>query len=170
MFLILNIFPDYRCGDFVSYASNKVAVIPEFSCPKLFPELGIFLKHLFGRYAFHHLYQLRRGILGRCFQKHVNMVFYHFHCIYLKTIFLAYPFKYLLQEARHLPTQYVLSIFRHPYQVVFQIVDRVLGPSYTHALFITVTTLLWQTANSCLALRRATFIPPAELTGIQWSY
>jgi hypothetical protein len=144
MCLILNIFPDYSGGDFISYTSHKVTVIPNLSCPKLLPELGKLLKYLFCRYAFQHLHQLYRRVFGGRFQKQVHMVFYYFHLIYLKPILLAYPFEHFLQVHRDLPTQYVFSVFRHPNQMVFQIVDRVLGPSYSHVLFITVTTLLWQ--------------------------
>jgi hypothetical protein len=38
----------------------------------------------------------------------------------------------------------VFSVFRHPYQVILQIVNRVLGSSYSHATFITVTVSLVQ--------------------------
>jgi hypothetical protein len=145
MFLIFNIFPYYGGGNFISYASDKVTIIPQFPSPKLFSERRKLLKYLPCRYTLHYLYQSCRRIFRWGLNKYVNMVFYHFHRIYLKTILFTYLFKHFLQKARDLPSQHFFSIFRYPYQVILQIVNRMLGPFYTHATFITVTVSLVQT-------------------------
>ena len=136
MRLVLNIFSNYVSGDFISNTPDKIAIIPQLTCPKLFPNLGKFFKQLPARYAFHYLYYFCWSIPRRCFQKYVQMVFYYFHCIYRKSIFLSDMNKYFFQVARNITGQYLLSIFWYPYQVIFQIINGMLGSSYSHAIFI----------------------------------
>ena len=43
MRLILNIFSYYVSGDFISNTLDKITIVPQLTCPKLFPNLGKFL-------------------------------------------------------------------------------------------------------------------------------
>ena len=43
MRLEFNIFPDYVSSNIISNTSDKIAIIPQLSQPKLFPDFGYFL-------------------------------------------------------------------------------------------------------------------------------
>ena len=50
MILVLNITTNDVCCDLISYTPDKVAIVPQFSCPKLLPEFGKLLKHFLRNY------------------------------------------------------------------------------------------------------------------------
>jgi hypothetical protein len=95
------------------------------------------------------------------------MIFYYFHGIYLKPIFLSNMIKYFFQVPRNIPGQYMLSILRYPLQVILQIVNGMLGSSYSHAIFIPSGELFGKhfTIQSL-----DHFHPASKLTGIQWNF
>jgi hypothetical protein len=95
------------------------------------------------------------------------MVFYDFHGIYLKPIFLSDMIKYFFQIPRNIPGQYLLSILTYPYQVIFQIVNAMLGSSYSHAIFIPSGELF---AKHFTIQTLDHFHPASKLTGIQWNF
>ena len=167
MRLVFNIFSNYVGGDFISNTSDKIAIVPQLICPELFLNLGKFFKQLPTRYAFHYLYYFCWSIPRRCFQKYVHMVFCYFHGIYLKPIFLSNMIKYFFQVPRNIPGQYMLSILRYPLQVILQIVNGMLGSSYSHAIFIPSGELFGKhfTIQSL-----DHFHPASKLTGIQWNF
>jgi hypothetical protein len=39
MSLIFNVFPNYICGYFITSAVDKIAIVPQFPCPKLLPQV-----------------------------------------------------------------------------------------------------------------------------------
>ena len=168
MSLILDVFTDYIRSDFITYAANKVTIVPQFPSPKLLPDLRIFLEYLSGRNAFHYLHNSCRRIPRRYLNKYVNMVFHHFHGIYHQLIFLRYPLKYPFQILPHLSTQYILPVFRYPNHVILKIIYGMLYPSYPHAAVILNIDSLRQ-----IPLPRLTashFHPASKLTGIQWKF
>ena len=167
MSLVLNIFTDYVCGNFVSNTADKIPIVPQFSHPKLLPQLGKFLEHLTPRYAFHYLHHFGRRIPRWCFQKYVHMILHHLHRINPEPIFVTYPLENLFQILRYFPTKYMLPILGYPYQMILQFIYGVFGPSYTHASVITVGALFWQTLLPRLTASH--FHPASKLTGIQWS-
>ncbi len=167
MRLVFNMFSNYVSGDFISNTSDKIAIVPQLTCPKLFPNLGKFFKQLPTRYAFHYLYYFCWSIPRRCFQKYVHMIFYYFHRIYRKPIFLSYMIKHFFQVPRNFRCQYVLSILRYPYQVILQIVNGMFGSSYSHAIFIPSGELFGKLFN---ILSLTHFHPASKLTGIQWNF
>ena len=167
MRLVFNIFPDYVSSNIISNTSDKIAVIPQFSRPKLFPDFGVFLKYLSCRYAFHYLHNVRGGIPRWRFQEYVYMVFYYFHCIYRKAIFLCYMVEHFFQIARNVTIQYVLSILRYPYQVILQIEYGMFGSSYSHAIFIPSSELF---GKRFLNQSLAHFHPASKLMGNQWNF
>ena len=122
MRLVFNISSNYIGGDFVTYTTNEVTVIPQFPRPQLLSQFREFLEYLSRRYTFHYLNYLRRRILRGYFNKYVNMIFHYFHSIYIKVIMLSYLIEYLFQVTRYPFIQYVLPIFRYPYNMIFQIV------------------------------------------------
>ena len=168
MSLVLNIFPYYVSGDFITYTPNKISIAPKFPRPKFLPQIRKLPKYLTRRHTFHYLYHLCRGIPRWCLNKYMHMVFYHLHRIYPELISLSNPLKNLFQVLRNFPTQYVLPVLRYPYQVVLQVIYGMFCPSYTHAVFITVMALLWQTPLPRLTASH--FHPASKLTGIQWSF
>jgi hypothetical protein len=42
MRLVFNIFPDYVSSNIISNTSDKIAIVPQFSRPKLFPDFRVF--------------------------------------------------------------------------------------------------------------------------------
>ena len=167
MRLVLNIFPNYVSGNFISNTPDKIAIIPQLSRPKLFFYLGKFLKYLSSRYAFYYLYHFCWRIPRWRFYKYLHMVLYYFHCIYRKPIFFSYLFEHFFQVARNIPIQYVLSILWYPYQVILQIVHGMFGSSYSHAIFIPSGELFGQRfLYRCFDH----FHPASKLAGIQWNF
>ena len=153
MSLILNIPADYIGSDFIANTPDEIAIMPKLSSPKLFLELRKFPKYLPRQYAFHYLHDLSRRVFRRSFGKYVHMVFHYFHDIYMKALFLCYMLEDFFQISRYLSVKNLPPILGYPNQMVFQIVDRVLRPSYSHATFY----------NSCgLALARPCLSPHGE--------
>ena len=165
MSLKLNIFTDCIGGHFITNTTNEVAVIPKFSRPELFSQLRKFLQRFSGRDTFHYLYYLCRRVFGWRFDKDMNVVFHYLHCIYGQLILFSNMTKDLLYVSRNLFIQYMLPVLRYPYQMVLQIIDGMVRPSNTHALFITAKPSPWQV--SWLRLTANCFHPASKLTGIQ---
>lgn len=166
MGLIFNIFPYYISGNFVTYTPDKISIAPKLPRPQLFPQFRKLLKYLACRHTFQYLHYLRWGISGRYLNKYMHVVFHYSHSIYLELILLSYPLKDLLQMPRNFITQYVLSIFWYPYQVILQVIYSMLRPSITHATFIHEKALFRQAPLPRLT---ASHFPPAsKLAGIQW--
>ena len=168
MGLVLNIPTDYISSDFITNTPDKIAIIPKLSSPKLFLEFRKLLKCLPSRYAFHYLHYLSRRVFRWSFSKHVNMVIHYLHGIYLKSIFLGYMLEHSFQISRNLIVKYLLPILGYPDQVVFQIVDGVLRPPYSHTVFISPTQLVRQA--SLLRLPANRFPPLSKLGGIQRAF
>jgi len=168
MGLIFNIFTDYVSRNFIPNTTNKVAIVPQFSRPKLLPKLGKLLERLSCRDAFHDLYHLCRRVFWWRFNKDMHVVFHYLHCIYGHLIFFSNTPKYLLYISRNLFIQYMLPVLRYPHQMVLQIVDGMVRSSNTHAPFITAKPSLWQV--SLLRLTATCFHPASKLTGIQQAF
>ncbi len=168
MFLILNVFSDYVGRYFVPYASHKVPILPYHPRPHGFTHLRKFLEYLTRRYALHYLYYPGRSIRRRRFHEHMHVILHYLHRVYTEAILLRNLPEYLLNILPHLPTQNMRPILRHPYHVVFQIVDGVLRPPYSHTVFISPTQLVKQA--SLLRLPANRFPPLSKLGGIQRAF
>jgi len=168
MSLIFNIFPNYVCGYFVTNASDKIAVIPQLPCPKLFPQVGKLLEYLTGGDALHHLNNLRRRISRRDFNKYVNMVCHNFHRIYPEPILFGYLSEYVFYVTRYFFIKYLLHVLRYPHQVIFQIIYGMLCPSYSHAAVILKSNHLLQVPLPRLSASH--FHPASKLAGIQLGF
>jgi len=166
MSLIFDVFSNYFCGYFVTNTTDKIAVVPQFPCPKLLPQIGELIEYFTGRDTFHYLYHPRWRVPGRYFYKYVNMVFHNFHRIYPEIIFLSNLIKYDLQVIRNLSVQNMFPVFWYPYQVVLQIIDCMLASSYSHAAVILKPNPFMQTPLPRLSASH--FHPASKLTGIQW--
>jgi hypothetical protein len=160
MSLVLNIFPYYVSGDFITYTPDKISFTPKLPRPQMLPQFGKFLKYLTGRHTFQYLHYLRWRISGWYLNKYMHVISQHFHCIYPELILLGYLLKLLFQIPRNFPTQYVLPVLRYPYQVILQIVYGVFCPSNPHAEVIQEKVLFRQA--SLPRLSRATFFPSAS--------
>ena len=160
MSLILNIPANDVSSDFIANTPDKIPVIPKLSRPKLFPELGKLLECLSRRDTLHYLHHLSRRVFRRGFGKYMHVVFHYFHSIYVKAVLFSYmqedPFKIF----RYLSAEYLLPIFGYPHQMVFKVIDGMFGSSYSHVVFYNSYRITL--ARVCLALQRATFIPPAS--------
>jgi hypothetical protein len=64
----------------------------------------------------------------------MHMIFHHFHGINAKLVF-SYPLKDPLFISPHLSFKYMLPLFGHQYQMIFKIVDSLLGTSDSPAVF-----------------------------------
>ena len=168
MFLILNIFPDYLRRYFVSYTPHEVAVLPYHPRPHRFAYIRKLLEYLSRRYTLHYLYHSCRSIRWRGFEEHMHVVFHYFHRVYIEVIFLRNLPKNLFNILTNFITQNMHPILRHPHQVIFQVVDGVFCPAYSHTAFIPPTRLAGQT--SLLRLTANRFPPPSKLGGIQRSF
>lgn len=168
MGLVFYIFPNDIRSYFVTNTPDKVTVIPQFTSPKLFPQLGKLFEYLSSRYSLHYLYNFRWRIFWWRLGKYVYMVFNDFHRTYSESIFISYFCKCLFQIDRYVFTQYMLPVFRYPYQLILQVIDSMFGPFYTHADFIAG---LFNFRNSTLLTsRRGCFHPASKLAGIQQTF
>ena len=168
MSLIFNIFPNYVCGNFISNTADKIAIVPQFPCPKLLPQIGKLTKYFTGRYTFHYLYHSCGRVFGRNFNKYMYMVFHYFHRVYPELIFFGNRIKYGLYVIRNLFIQNVLPILRYPHQMIFQIIYGMLRPSYSHAAVILKSDHLMQVPLPRLSASH--FHPTSKLAGIQWRF
>ena len=167
--LILDIPTYYVRGYCISHTPDKISITPEFSRPQLFSQPRKLFEYFSGRYAFHYLDHSGRRIPRRSLHKYVNMISNHFHRIYCKSILLSYPSKYLFDIVTNFSTQHGLSIFRYPYQMIFQFIYRMLRPSYYHNTVISSSPSSRQMLISrCFAAIH--FHPPSKLAGIQWFF
>ena len=166
MSLVFNIFPNDISYHVISNTPDEIAIIPQLSCPKLFPKLGIFLKDFPRRYAFHYLHHIGWRISRRCSHEYMHMVFHDPYRVYLEFILLGYLFKDFFEIFRHFSIQYLFPVFRYPYQVILQIVDCMFCPSDSHAVFIPILSLF---RNTFLRLSANHFYPPSKLRGIKWT-
>jgi len=115
----------YHIGRYlIPHRSHKVSIAPHFPSPQLLSQLRIPTKHLSRRDTFHHLYHPARAVPRRCHHKQVNMIGHHFHRVYLQLIPLGYPCKDLFQTLGQRLLQNQFAIFRNPYKMVLQVVDR----------------------------------------------
>ena len=165
MCLILYIASYHIRCDSVTNASNKISITPQLTRPKLLPESWEFSKHLPRRYALHNLHNFSRRIVRRCLQEHMHMIFHYLHSVYPQLILISYPLKYFFCVLSNFTYQYMLPILRNPYQMVLNIIDGMLCPSYTHAAVIQENALLRQASLPRLTASR--FPPASKLAGIQ---
>jgi hypothetical protein len=164
MSLVFNIFPDDIGYNSISNTPDEIAIIPQFSCPQLLPKFGKLLEYLSGRYTFHYLYHFGWRISRWCSHEDMHMVFHDPYRIYFKFIFLGYLFKHFFEVFFDFSIQYIFPIFWYPYQVIFQFVDCMFCPFYSHAVFIPVIKLF---GKPFLRLTANHFHPPSKLRGIQ---
>jgi hypothetical protein len=144
MSLVLNIMANDISGYFISYTPDEVSIIPKLSCPKLFPELGIFLEYLSRRNALHYLDDLGRSVFRRRFGKYMHMIFYYFHGIYLKTILFSNMLEYFFKTLRDFFRKYPFTVFGYPDQMIFQIIYGVFRSSNSHTVFYNSYYFLYQ--------------------------
>ena len=166
MGLILNITSNDIGGDIIANTSDKIAVVPEFSRPEGFPKLGELFEYFSCRYAFHYLHYFSRRVPGRGFDKYMDMVFHHFHGIYVKAILFSDMPEDFFYVSGDVGIKYMLPVFGNPHQMVFEIIDRVFRPSNSHAILYNNYRL--SLAKAWRALR-GHFHPASKLAGIQWS-
>ena len=159
MNLVFNIFPDDVSNYAIPYTPDEIAIIPQFVRPELLPKLGKSFEYLPGRDTFHDLYQLGWRISRWSPHEDMHMVFFNPYRIYFKLIFLGYLFKNFFEIFRNFSIQYLFPIFRYPYLMIFQIINGRFCLFYSHAVFISVTTVF---GKLFFALRRTAFIPPAS--------
>ena len=168
MSLVFNIFTNVIGGHFISYTSNKITAVPQLMLPKLLPQFGIPLKYFPVRNTFHNLDYFRWRIPWWCFDKHMDMVFQHFHSIYVKLVFFSYLLKYFFHIAPYLGIKDMFSILRHPYQMIFQIVNCVFCTS--NSLSVCYNSYGITLARALITLRLGCFHTASKLTGIQWRF
>lgn len=166
MSLIFNILPNYVCGNLITNTADIIAIIPQFPCPKLFPQIRKLIKYLTGRNTFHYLYHPCRRVSRWNFNKYVNMFLHYFHRIYPELILVSYLIKYGLQVIQNLFFQNMLPVFRYPYHMILQIIYGMLCPSNSHAAVILKSDHLRQVPLPRLSASH--FHPASKLAGIQW--
>ncbi len=165
MHLIFYVAPYHLRRDLVAYTSNKIPVTPQFTCPKLLPELWKPLEYLPCRYALHNLHNPSRRVSWRCFQQYVHMVSHYLHCVHPEAIFVCYSLKHFFSVLSNLTCQDLLPILGYPDQMVLKIKNGMLRPSNPHAALIQEKALFRQTPLPRLPASR--FPPVSKLTGIQ---
>ena len=148
--MILNIFPYNFCRDFVTYCSCKIPIFPKFSTPKLFLYFWMFFENYLCTYAFQHTYYSRNTISRWKRQKYMNMFFTYLQSIYVKIMISRYFFKNTLHPLPNISSQYPLSIFWGPYQMILGIIYYMTSSFQIHALSI---------AHFFLPLAEELFIP-----------
>ena len=162
LFLMILYIPTYEIrGYLVPNGSNKISVAPKLTAPKLFLNLWKFLEYHLGRNTLHNLDYPSRRIPRRSRQKQMYMIIFYFHRIYLKLIPLGYLLKDYLKPFRQIPLQYHLPIFRNPYYVILEIIDRMTcSLNRAHARVI----------PRFIAFGDPVFIRLAKLSGIQRAF
>ena len=166
--LIFNVSSDHISSHFVSYTSDKVAVAPQLTSPKLLSQSSKLFEYFSRRYTLQYLHHFCRRIFRWHFQEYVHMVFHYLHGVNPKPIFLCYPLKHFLRVLSHLTCQDRPSILRYPDQMVLDIKNGVLCSPIPHAIFIPEKALFRQTPLPRLL---ASHFPPAsKLAGIQWNF
>jgi hypothetical protein len=168
MSLILNVSTNYVRSYFVSHTTDKIAIVPQFSRPKLFSQLWKLPEYFTRRNTFHYLHYPSRRVSGRRLDKYVNMVFHYFHRVYYELILFGNLVEYSFCIIRYFLTEYISSVFRYPDQMIFQFVNGMFSPSYPHAVVILNLTSLCKSLP--LNYRRPHFHPASKLTGIQWVF
>ena len=168
MRLIFNIAPYHIRSNSVTYTPNKISVTPQFTSPELLPQSWKFPKHLLRRYALHNLPNISRRIARRCFQKYVHMIFHYFHSIHPHPILIRYPLKHFFRVLSNLAYHDVLLVLRYPYQMILNIKNGMLCPSYPHAAVIQEKALFRQAPLPRLTASR--FPPASKLAGGKRSF
>jgi len=84
----------------------------------------------------------------------MHMIFHYFHRVDFHIIGFRYTVKYFAHCLGYLAAQKIFSIFRRPYKVIFQVIDR-------------MRTRFWCHVRILSALRAARFHPHSKLWGIQ---
>ena len=158
--MIRYVTPNHITRHFIADSSHKVPIAPQLTTPQPLSQVGKLAKHLSGRYALQDLHCASRGQPRRCFKEYVYMILHHLHRVDDHIVLFGNPLKHLLDVLGYLFCQDALSIFRNPYEMVFQIVNCMFASSQsTHAL--TVSRLL-ASGNSFPADREPAFLPPAS--------
>jgi len=154
--------PTYEIrGHLVPNGPNKISVTLKLPAPKLFLNLWKFLEYHLGRNTLHNLNNPSRRIPRRSRQEQMHMIIFYFHRIYLKLIPFGYLLKDHLKSFRQIPLQYHLAIFRNPYYVILEIIDRMTcSLDRAHARVI----------PCFIAFGDPVFIRSAELSGIQRAF
>ena len=168
MCLILYVSPYHLRGDSIAYTSNKISIAPQFTRPELLPQSWKLPEHLTCRYALHNLHNFGRRIARRCFQKYMHMILHYLHSVYPQPVLISYSLKHFFCVLSNLAYQDMLPILGYPYQMILNIKDGMLCPSYSHAAVIQENALIRQASLPRLAASR--FPPASKLTGIQRSF
>ena len=163
--LILYVAPYYISRHLAAYASYKVPITLQFSCPEALPEPWKPLKHLPCRYAIHYLHYTCWRIPWRRFQKYMHVIVHYFHRVHPESIFLRYSSNYLFGVLSYFTYQDLLPILGFPHQVILKIKNGMFCPSISHVPVIQPKAMCGQTPLVHLAVNR--FPPVSKLTGIQ---
>lgn len=166
--LIFNTSPNHICSHFVPYTSDKVAIALQLTSPKIPSQSPKLFKHFSCLYSLQYLHYFRRRVFRRHLKKYLHMIFHYLHGVYPEPIFLCYPLKHFFCVLSNLTYQDVLPILRYPDQMVLDVKNSVLCPSYTHAAVIQEKALVKQASLPRLPASR--FPPASKLTVIQRNF
>jgi hypothetical protein len=162
--LILDLSPNYICGHFVSYTSDKVTITPHLNSPKIPSQHGRLFKHFTRRYSLQYLHHFRWRVFWWHLKKYVHMVPHYLHDVYPEPILLCCPPKHFFCVLSNLTYQDVFSIIRYSNQMVLDIKYSMLCPSYTHDTAMQEKALTTQASLPRLMASR--FTPTGKLAGI----
>ena len=134
--MILNIFSNHICSDFIANCADKIAIFPKFSTPKLLLYFWVFLKYYTRTYALQHSYDFRDTFPRWKRQTYMNMIFRNFQSVYCKIVVFSNLLKYFFHTILDITTHYPFSILRSPYQMVLRVIYRMARSFKFHTLSI----------------------------------
>ena len=136
--MIFYIFSNHFCRHLVPNRSSKISIFPKFPTPKLFLYLRVLLKYYTRTDTLQHPYYL-----GNTISRWKRQEIYE-HDLLLPPAYLSQnhdswlsPQNTSLTRSLISSSQYPLSIFRSPYQMILRIIYRMTGSLQFHALTIT---------------------------------
>ncbi len=133
--MIRYVTPNHITRHFIADGSHEVPIAPELTTPQLPSQVRKLAKHLSGRYALQDLHYTSWGQPRRRFKEYVYMILHHLHRVDDHIVLFGNPLKHLFDVLSYLFCQDALSIFRNPYEMVFEIMYRMFASSQrAHAL------------------------------------
>ncbi len=163
--LIFKLFSYYDGYDYITFTHDKVSITPKFSSPQFLPKVRKILKCFTGRFTLHCLHYHCWRMSRRYHHKDLCVIFHHFPSIYSELLPLRTTSKEIRQVLREPLPQSILSILGYPDQLVFNVRNGLLRPSYSHAAFVHEKALTRQVLLSRLMTCRLRLA--SKLTDIQ---
>jgi len=118
---------DRLCGNLISNAASVVTGAPKVATPQLLLYLRKLLKYDFGCNCLKCTHDLTRRPPWSSRDEQMDVIRHQLHFQNLKTVLLSNLVEKFFETFLDRAKQKGFAIFRYPYQMVFQIVDSMMG-------------------------------------------